>query len=492
MIASRSKSAVLEPPAVVREQPPLCVDLDGTLVKTDLLLESLAALVRQKPWLLLMVPFWCLRGRAVLKRNLARHASIDVSSLPFNFRFLEWSRGQRAQGRRLFLVTAADRSLAIRVAEHVGIFDRVIASDGETNLKGAQKLQAIREAVPGEFEYAGNSRSDLAIWRHSSHAIAVGASATLMKRVRRDVQHVTAFDNKSPRLKDYLEALRIHQWAKNVLIFVPLITSHEFLHPRLILESCLSFVLFSLCSSAQYILNDLVDLEADRRHAVKRTRAFASGNLPLAAGFILSPVLLLSSIITAVFLSKVFALALVSYFILSVGYSLYLKEVVILDAFILAGLYTLRIIVGHFLANVQFSVWLLSFAFFLFLSLAFSKRSAELSNLQNSIGEVARRGYRMLDAGLVTLFGVCSAFMAEVVFILYLQSDRVRELYREPQLLWLLAPVFLYWICRLWTIAFRGQLSEDPVLFVLKDKATYAVAGVSGLMMTVAALGWPF
>jgi 4-hydroxybenzoate polyprenyltransferase len=470
---------------------PLCIDLDGTLIKTDLLFESLARLVKQKPWLLLLLPFWGLKGRAALKRSIARRISIDVASLPYNSRFVEWLRREKAAGRKLLLVTAADESLASQVAGHLGLFDGVIASNGRLNVKGKQKLETLQRQLSGQFEYAGNSWADLEIWRHCGSAITVGASPSLLRRVKKDVPRATAFDGRSGSLKHYVAALRVHQWAKNVLVFVPLITSHQFLHPTLLLRSALSFILFSGCSSAQYILNDLVDLENDRRHDTKRRRAFASGDLPLAAGFVLAPVLLAGSLAAAMLLSKLVAAALAAYFILAFWYSLKLKNIVLLDTFVLSGLYTLRIIVGHLVTGVAFSVWLLSFAFFLFLSLAFSKRWAELNNVQRTNGNLAGRGYRVGDMGQVNVFGVCSAFLSAVIFILYLQSDKVRELYREPELLWSLSPVFLYWISRLWIRSSRGEVTEDPVLFVLKDPVTYVVAAVSGLIMLAATAAWP-
>jgi 4-hydroxybenzoate polyprenyltransferase/phosphoserine phosphatase len=469
---------------------PLCVDLDGTLIKSDLLFESLACLLKKKPWLVLLVPFWFLGGRAALKRNLAQQVSIEVASLPYNSPLLAWLNGQRATNREVLLVTAADESLANQVADHLGLFDRVIASDGRQNLKGKRKLESLRQQVPGEFEYVGNSWSDLDIWRHSANAITVGASPSLLKRVKEFAPGAINFDGRSGRLKDWLTALRVHQWAKNVLVFVPLITSHQFLHPKLVLESSLSFLLFSLCSSAQYILNDLVDLEADRQHATKRRRPFASGDLPLAAGFVATPILFAVSLLGALLLSKLAAAVLGVYFVLSFSYSLYFKKVILLDAFLLSALYTLRIIVGHLVTGVAFSVWLLSFAFFLFLSLAFSKRWAELNNVERTSSKIVGRGYRVEDIAQINLFGVCSAFLSAVVFILYLQSDKVRELYRQPQLLWLLSPIYLYWVSRLWIRSSRGEIGEDPILFVLKDPVTYLIVAVSGVIMMAATLGW--
>jgi 4-hydroxybenzoate polyprenyltransferase len=285
-----------------------------------------------------------------------------------------------------------------------------------------------------------------------------------------------------------MAALRVHQWAKNVLVFVPLVTGHQ-LHPKLLLECLISFFLFSFCSSAQYILNDLMDLEADRHHATKRHRPFASGDLSIISGLIVAPLLLCASLGIALLLNTATASVLAGYFVLSFTYSLYLKRVILLDAFILSGLYTLRIIVGHLVSGVVFSVWLLSFAFFLFLSLAFSKRWAELNNAQRTSGRVVGRGYRVEDIGQINLFGVCSAFLSAVVFILYLQSERVRELYHQPGLLWVLSPVYLYWVSRLWIRSSRGEIGEDPILFVLKDPVTYVIVAISGVIMMVAARG---
>ena len=469
---------------------PLCIDLDGTLIRTDLLYESLARLLRQKPWLLVMVPLWCLHGRAALKRKIAQHISIDVTCLPYNRALLDWLREQKAAHRRLLLATAAEESLAKRIADYLGLFDGVVASDGLTNLKGKHKLRALRKEAGLAFDYAGNSRADLEIWQHCKNAITVGVSASLLKRVRESVRNVAIFDARFRDRGSYAAAFRLHQWAKNVLIYIPLITAHQILDPILLVKSSISVLLFSLCSSAQYILNDLIDLEGDRRHPKKRTRPFASGSIPLQAGFIMAPVLLVISVSGALLLSKWFALLLISYFVLSFFYSLYLKRIVLLDAFLLSGLYMTRIIAGHLVTGIPFSIWLLSFAFFLFLSLAFGKRWVELDNLQRANRVMVGRGYEVGDITQINLFGVCSAFLSVVIFILYLQSDKVKEMYRQPELLWLLSPLFLYWISRIWILSSRGKIDEDPVIFVLKDPVTYVVGMVSGLIMFAATADW--
>jgi 4-hydroxybenzoate polyprenyltransferase/phosphoserine phosphatase len=469
---------------------PLCIDLDGTLIKTDLLYESLARLLKQKPWLLLMVPVWCLQGKAALKRRLAQHISVDVASLPYNLPLLEWLRHEKAANRRLVLATAAEESLAREIADYIGLFDGVVASDGLTNLKGKQKLRALREEAGIAFDYAGNSRADLEIWQHCKSAITVGVSSSLLKRVRESVRNVAIFDVRLRDPRSYAAAFRLHQWAKNVLIYIPLVTAHQIFDPIMLVKSSISVLLFSLCTSAQYVLNDLIDLEADRQHPKKRTRPFASGSIPLETGFIMAPVLLVISISGALFLSKGFALLLISYFVLSFFYSLYLKRIVLLDAFLLSGLYMTRIIAGHLVTGVPFSIWLLSFAFFVFLSLAFDKRWLELDNTRRTDRVVLGRGYEVGDITQINLFGVCSAFLSVVIFILYLQSDKVKEMYKQPELLWVLSPLFLYWISRIWILSSRGKINEDPVIFVLKDPVTYAVGIVSGLIMFAATADW--
>jgi len=489
MVESMVETKPLTLPSSTKAQP-LCVDLDGTLIKTDLLFESLAVLLKRKPLLLLLVPFWMLRGKAALKSTLARHVTVNIASLPYHVIFLEWLRTQKRAGRQLFLVTASDTSLAHRVADHIGLFDQVLASDGQLNLKGKQKLNVLQKVISGEFEYAGNSTADLSIWRHCQGAIAVGASQSLLRRIRRTIADVVVFEVPERRWMRYAAALRIHQWAKNALVFVPLVTSHQFVQPVLLLKSAICVVLLSLCSSAQYILNDLIDLEADRSHPVKRNRPFAKGELPLVVGFILVPVLFAVSVGAALLLSKAFALSLVIYFGVALSYSLWIKKAVLLDTFVLAGLYAFRIVMGHLVTGVAFSLWLLSFAFFLFLSLALNKRWSELNNLRRRGAPMVTRGYLPTDIDQINVFGVCSAFLSAVIFLLYLQTDTVRSLYQQPQVLWLLSPVFLYWVTRVWILSARGEVSEDPILFVLKDRATVPVVLICGLIMVAATKGW--
>ncbi len=288
------------------------------------------------------------------------------------------------------------------------------------------------------------------------------------------------------RLRDYIAALRVHQWAKNILGFAPLVTSHEIFHFDLVWRCTMAMVLFSLCSSAQYLINDIADLESDRRHPTKKLRPFASGALNPRSGVVLALVLLAVSLCGALALSRAFAVTLAGYTIAALAYSWRLKRVVLMDVFVLSGLLILRVIAGQLVTGVVYSVWLLSFGFFLLLSLAFAKRCAELSNVNADSASLAGRGYQVSDLPQVNAFGVCSAFLAAAVFLQYLQSDRVRELYRVPDLLWLWTPLFLYWITRVWILSSRGRIHEDPVMFALKDRPTWWVAILAVLIMALA------
>lgn len=404
------------------------MDLDGALLRTRLLSESLARLLRQKPWLCFLLPWWMLQGRNALCGHLSRHTSLDVTTLPYRADFLASLAAQKAAGRHLILMTSADPALARQVADHLGLFDEVVASTGP------------RSRTP-----------------------------------------------RSARgLRNWIAALRIHQWAKNILGFAPLITSHEIFNPRLLWRCTLAMGLFSLCSSAMYLLNDLVDLEADRRHTTKRGRPFAAGSLPLSAGFVAIPLLLAASFAGALAISRPFALTLAVYALGALTYSLYLKKAALLDVFVLSGLLLLRVVAGQLVTGVVYSVWLLSFGFFVLLSLAFSKRCTELSRVRSGEEVLSGRGYQVADLSQINAFGVCSAFLAAVVFMLYLQSERVRELYRRPDFLWLMPPLFLYWITRAWILSSRGAIHEDPVMFVLKDRPSWWVAILAALIMVLA------
>jgi 4-hydroxybenzoate polyprenyltransferase/phosphoserine phosphatase len=467
---------------------PLAVDLDGTLLKSDMLMETLAAVVRERPLLAFAMPFWLARGRAALKRELAQRARIDAALLPYDEVLMAELRRQRAAGRKLVLATGSDEIVARRIADHLGLFDEVIASDGKANLKREAKARALVERF-GErgFDYAGEDRHDLPVWRHAHGALVVGAPPGLVRQVDALGIPVARIERAASGGLAVARALRVYQWAKNVLVFVPLITAHRVLHGESLGAASLAFIAFSLVASAVYLANDLADLEDDRRHPVKRGRALASGALSIAAALALIPVLLAAAALVSLQLPWEFGALLLAYVVTNLAYSLGLKRVALLDVFVLAGLYTLRILAGAAAIDVPVSDWLLAFSSFAFLSLALVKRYVEVANVASrDEARVGGRGYLAQDGALLAALGTASGYLSVLVFALYITSPQVTVLYRSPGLLWFAVPVLLYWISRMWFLAHRGRLHEDPLLFALRDPASYA-AGVAIVAVMIAA-----
>ncbi|MBS0583224.1 MAG: UbiA family prenyltransferase [Proteobacteria bacterium] len=464
---------------------PLCVDLDGTLIRSDLLIESALGLARRNPLNVLRCGFWLLRGKAAMKREIAARSEIDVSLLPYDERVVELLR---ASSRHRVLCTASDRKYAEAVAAHLGVFDEVLASDGERNLAGADKAQALVERFGRRgFDYAGNAVADIEVWRQARSAIVVNASEDLARRA----SAVTAVGQALPRSSGgagtWITALRLHQWLKNFLVFLPLLASHRLFQPDAVLLSVLAFVSFGLCASGVYVLNDLLDLEADRSHPRKRLRPFAAGAVPLASGLLAAPALTLAAFALALAVGAEFALVLFGYWLLTLAYSFRLKRIAMLDTVVLAALYTVRIIAGTVAIHSALSFWLLAFSMFLFLSLALVKRYTELRSLmQLGRSRTDGRGYEVDDLGLIASLGGSSGYLAVLVLALYINSSASEALYRHPQVLWLLCPLLLYWISRVWFKAHRGLMDDDPVVFALTDYVSRIVLALCAVVATVA------
>jgi 4-hydroxybenzoate polyprenyltransferase len=467
---------------------PLCVDLDGTLVRTDMLFETLAAALRRNPLVALALPFWLLRGRAHLKRRLAQRCAIDPSTLPYDESVLEMLRRERAAGRRLVLATATDEGVARGIARHLDLFDAVVASDGDRNLKGNAKARHLAEAY-GErgFDYLGNDAADLPVWSRARTAYVASHGPAFPARVAAsgaDMRHVVTRRGARWAL---LRALRPHQWTKNVLVFVPVLTAHRIHDEAALAAATVAFAAFCLAASATYLLNDLADLEHDRRHPDKRRRALAAGELPLWAAALLAPLLLAAAFMLALPLALPFLAELAGYAAATTAYSLWLKRIVLVDAFTLAGLYAVRILAGAAAIDVPVSHWLLVFSLFMFLSLALAKRHAELSGLaRREIAEASGRGYRAGDRDLVGVIGAASGQISVLVFSLYITSPEVGVLYARPWLLWVACPIFLYWIARVWLLAYRDALQEDPLVFALRDPVSLAL-GAATVVTVIAA-----
>jgi len=360
------------------ESIPLVVDLDGTLLRTDLLLESALRLIKQKPWLALLMPLWLLRGRAYLKRRIFQLVKIDTALLPVHEELLAWLKEEKTRSRRLVLATASDYHHACVVVQPLGLFDTVLGSDGQRNLKGQNKLQTIIAVCGKEFDYVGNSSSDLEIWRSCRHAILVNTSKRVERSARRAGNVLRVFPSPNG-FRDTLRSMRFHQWAKNLLLFVPAITSHTIFDASVAGNATLAFFSFGFAASAAYILNDLLDLEEDRRHPAKKQRPLASGRTFIGSGIWLAVACLLASAAIATWVPRAFLAALITYLILTSLYSLFLKRFPAIDSLVLALLYTLRVVAGHLATGIPFSLGLLSLLFFLFLSLAYAKRAADLN-----------------------------------------------------------------------------------------------------------------
>jgi 4-hydroxybenzoate polyprenyltransferase len=448
---------------------PLVVDLDGTLLRTDLLFEATLRLMKQKFWLVLLLPLWLLKGRAHLKSRIFHLSQIDVSLLPLHSELLTWLRAEKSRGRRLILATGSDAQKARSVVLPLDLFDLVLGSNGERNLTAGKKLRLLAETCGEQFDYVGNSRSDLEIWRGCRHAVLVNASMRVQRSARRSAHVVQVFPASFTGIRGAFDAMRCHHWVKNLLVFVPAITSHTIFDATVAEKSLLAFFSFSFCASAAYIVNDLLDLEEDRRHEVKKHRPFASGRMSIGSGLLLASTCLLVSLGTAGFLPRPFFAVLAIYFLLTCLYSFFLKRLLLVDVLTLALLYTLRIVAGSHATGIVLSLWLLSFGFFLFLSLAFLKRAADLvqQRAQNR-NVVPGRGYTTTDLEPVSIAGMCSG------------------LFRSPALLWGLQPILLYYVMRLWIICRRGELNIDPIEHTAKEPSTYAAALLAFLVLLAA------
>lgn len=493
---------------------PLYVDLDGTLLRTDMLGESLAALGRQRPWDLPLVPLWLLRGRAAMKRRIARRVVIDPALLPYRADVVEYLRQQKQAGRRVVLATGSDALLGRAVADHVGLFDAVLGSDGSVNLKGVRKLAAIEAdalAVTGSrsFAYIGDARADAPIWDASAEPMVVTRCPAVTRRLlRRRGETVRRFDDDARRARravNLLRAMRPHQWTKNLLLLAPVALSHQLGNASLVLAAALGVIAFSLCASSVYLVNDLLDLAADRAHPTKRHRPIAAGRLAIAAAATAATLLLAAAFALAGALPRAFVAVLGLYWLTTTAYSLLLKRLVVVDVMTLAGLYTLRLWAGGAATGVWVSPWLIAFSLCIFVSLALLKRYIELrvAAVMMTSGQTARqaipsgaagrrldgRGYALGDRRTVAWFGIAAGAVATLVMAAYVNSAAVAKLYAAPAWLLLVCPLLLAWIGRIWWLARGDKVADDPVLYALRDWSSYAIGAAIAVVGMLAKLG---
>lgn len=452
-------------------QTPLFVDLDGTLIKSDVLLESILLLLQQNPLYLFLLPVWLLRGRANLKYQVARRVRIPCELLPLNPELLAYLHEQRALGRRLILISASNEKPVGEIARHIALFDDAIGSDQNINLRAQAKMERIRQLHPsGGFAYAGNSHADLTIWAQAAEIILVNCPTGIGETLLDRAQNILQLDAVTNSNETFLNAMRPHQWLKNGLIFLPLLLSHQLNNIDLLMQAAIGFTSFSLCASSVYLMNDMLDLNSDRLHTTKRLRPFASGDLALEWGFIGSPALLLAAVLVALFLDAAFLYVLATYWTLTCLYSFWLKRLFLVDAITLAALYTLRIIAGSAAIGVVTTNWLLAFSLCVFFGLALVKRFTELNNLQSTGGsEIKGRAYTTASLKAISSAGAVSSLLAVGVFAMYINAPDITRLYSMPVLLWLICPLLLYLLARIWSQAHKGLLHEDPILFAITD-----------------------
>ena len=454
----------------------IVVDLDGTLIHSDLLVENFFLFLRHYPLRVWEIFGWLLRGKAHLKQKLAEAVMPAADSLPYNATLLAWLAKQRQAGARLILATASDSRLAQQVAQHLGIFDDVLATDAGNNLSGAVKCAALiaRFGEKG-YEYIGNSRADLAVWKSAAVIHLVCPERGVLKAAGKLGVIGEHFAERPAYPQTLFKALRLHQWSKNVLIFVPLLASHRIFEWPLWRDGLIAFIAFGACASSVYLLNDLLDLQDDRQHPSKRMRPLATGALPIFHALLMIPTLLILAFALALWLLPLaFLIALACYYGITLAYSLRLKRVVMLDVVTLAMLYTIRVISGAAAMGLEATFWILAFCLFIFLSLAFVKRYTELqvARREQRGGESNGRGYFPADFELLASLGGASGYIAVLVLALYINDATSGTLYRSPQWMWLACPLLLFWLGRVWLLAHRGQMPDDPIVFALRDNVS--------------------
>ncbi len=462
------------------DEPPLVIDLDGTLLRSDLLLETGLAFLADQPWRAFAPLKWMVRGKAALKQRLADATDLDPSVLPYDTTVLGLIQSERERGRRVVLATASHRRVAERVSAHLGLFDHVMATEGAENLSAAAKRDALvaRFGARG-FDYVGNSADDLPVWAAARQAVVVNAADSVAQRARAAGNVAAVLQSGRPRVVDWIQALRLHQWLKNLLVLVPLLAGHHYGDPSSVRDALLAVLCFGLCASSVYVLNDLLDLRDDRHHARKRDRPFAAGRLSIRSGLLAFPVLLAMAFGLALWrLPLAFVAALATYYILTLVYSLVLKRYMVADVIALATLYTLRVLAGVAAIDSTLSFWLLAFSMFIFLSLALVKRYAELVQVQagGRDGKARGRGYFTADLPMLSSLGAAAGYLAVLVLAFYINDPRTTTLYRHPQVIWLACPLLLAWVSRVWMITHRGGMHHDPVVFASRDRASLAIA----------------
>ena len=476
----------------MKEEKCLFVDLDGTLIKSDLLFECLVPIIKNYFYAIFLAPFWLLKGKAYLKDKFSDLVSINPEILPYNNNVLEFIKKEKENGKKIILATASNHKLAKTISDYLGIFDDVIASSKEENLKGKNKLNKIKSYIENndvnkEFSYIGDSEADVKIFKETANPVVVG-NKVVFNSVKSNNENTIFLDSENNfTLKKFFRMIRTYQWVKNFLIFLPLILAHKFFDVNLLFKALVAFFSFSFLASSVYIINDIMDVESDRMHPTKKNRPIASGSVKMSSALKIAFLFMPLSFVISIFLGKEFLLVLLTYFITTSLYSFYLKKIMLIDVLILSLLYTVRIFAGGTALSIYLSPWLFMFSMFFFFSLACAKRYSELYAVRNNLqGEIKGRGYQGTDLEQIQIFGSSSGYMAVLIFALYIQSDVSMKLYKTPSFFWALCPIMLYWISRVWLLSHRGQMTQDPIIFALKDRVSYVILILSVVIFGVA------
>ena len=457
----------------------ICVDLDGTLIASDTLHELLLVLVKKNFLCLFFLPLWLFKGKAYFKYQIAKRVAINPKAFPYNKDVLDYIREQKKSGSIISLVTAANSRIAEAIADHLGFFDYVFASCENNNLSGLKKAKKCNEQFgEGGYTYIGNAQCDLKVWKAAREAVVVSNKKALINKVAKMSKDSVILQAPGLTFKGFLKAIRVHQYVKNLLIFLPFLVglSQHIFSFTAFCNYIVAFCAFSLAASSVYLLNDMCDVASDRQHPTKCKRAIASGAMSMPAAFVMVCVFLGGAIALSSFLPIIFAEVLLCYLFTTLLYSFYLKSKVLIDVITLAGLYTIRVLAGMYLSVGGYSSWLLMFSLFFFASLAFLKRFIELDHLKKS-GQltVVGRGYHVQYLLLVQMFGITSGYISAMIFSLYLNSDKVMLHYKHCHFLYLMVPIILYWISRIWLKSLDGKVNDDPVVYAIQDRMTWLV-----------------
>ncbi len=463
----------------------LCIDLDGTLVLTDTFGEAVLRFLRQSPLRFPHLLIWFLRGRPFLKMKVCEAMPLAPENLPYNSALIDYIKDKKAHGSTIVLSTGAHQSFATQVAEHLGIFDEVLSSDGRKNLVGATKARLLAAKYPG-FQYAGNSRADMPVWKQSGGAIVVSDSARLQRLLQRSsIPIIRVISRKRGGPVTWMRAIRVHQWVKNLLVLLPILTSHRLAHWPTLRAGLISMLAFSFAASAIYLINDLLDIPDDRLHVRKRRRPFAAGDLTPQSGVLAAVLCSALAVTTGALVPVAARYLLLLYVVMTIAYSVHLKRFLIGDLMLVVGFYVLRVLYGGMATGIRVSVWLLAFSLFFFLSLAFVKRLSEL-RVQQLAHKLPGRGYRLEDVNLIGSLAGSSAYTSVLVFAFYINSPEVIPLYHRPQILWAICVALLYWLTRLILLSNRGDLHDDPIVFAFRDRASYVAGFLVALLIFAA------